>query len=146
MPATTPIDGACHCGNIRYTFLWPSTSPDITVRECGCTFCQKHQGAWTSHPKAILRISVQNDSRVSKYQFGTRTAEFYVCSNCGVVPFVTSDIAGNLYAVVNVNTFNDMSNLALSASSTNFDGEATGDRLERRRRNWITDVEITYRG
>jgi len=83
---------------------------------------------------------LRRDSLVSKYQFGTKTAEFYVCSVCGVVPFVLSEIDGNEFAVVNVNTFGDTGSFSFSSKSTNFDGEDTGSRLERRKRNWIPTV------
>jgi len=80
---------------------------------------------------------------VSKYRFGTRTADFYVCSICGVVPFVVSEIDDHLYAVVNVKSFENIDSASLSSAPTNFDGEDTGDRLERRRQNWISNVRIS---
>jgi len=51
-----------------------------------------------------------------------------------------------LYAVVNVNTFEGVQQSALARTATNFDGEATGDRLERRKRNWIRTVRISHSG
>jgi hypothetical protein len=65
-----------------------------------------------------------------------------VCTRCGAVPFVTSAIDGTVYAVVNVNTFENMDRTLFVESSTNFDGEGTGERLDRRKRNWIPDVKI----
>jgi hypothetical protein len=50
-------------------------------------------------------VTINEPSRVSKYSFGTKTAHFHICANCGVTPVVTSQIDGRLYAVVNVNTF-----------------------------------------
>lgn len=134
------IDGTCHCGNIRFVLRWPESEADIPVRTCGCTFCQKHGGAWTSHRRAELTISIVDQSLVSKYRFGTKTADFYICSACGVAPFVLSEINENLYAVVNVNTFESAGSLSFSSSVTNFDGEDTGSRLERRVQNWIPTV------
>jgi hypothetical protein len=81
-----------------------------------------------------------DQSHVSEYRFGTATAEFLICSKCGVVPLATSDIDGVLYAVVNTNTFNDEDKSMLSRSATDFDGEEVGDRLARRQRNWISVV------
>ena len=83
---------------------------------------------------------MKDPSLVSRYTFGTRTAEFHVCSGCGVVPVVTSEIAGRLYAVVNVNTFEGVDAALLRRASANFDGEGTDSRLERRARNWIGRV------
>lgn len=136
------IKGSCHCGNIRLVLLWPGGETEMGVRICGCTFCRKHAGAWTSHRDAALNVQIVNKSRVAKYQFGTKTADFYVCSACGVVPFVLSEIGGKNYAVVNVNSLHDIDRLSTSRSKTDFDGEGKGDRLSRRRQNWIPKVVI----
>ena len=136
------INGACHCGNVSFTLDWLPAPNEIPARACGCSFCTKHGGVWTSTPNAALKIAVKEQASVSRYAFGTRTAEFHVCSRCGVVPVVTSEIEGRLYAVVNVNTFDGIDQSAFVRTATNFDGEGTADRLERRKTNWIRDVRI----
>jgi hypothetical protein len=137
------IEGGCHCGNIRYTLDWPGDGKDITMRACGCTFCTKHGGNWTSNRNSALAAEVRDASLVSKYRFGTGTADFHVCARCGAVPFVTSTIDDRLYAVVNVNTFEGIDLSTLARTATDFDGEGTGERLDRRRRNWIPTVRIS---
>ena len=139
----TAIPGSCHCGNVRFVLGWPTSESQIPVRRCSCTFCQKHAGAWTSHRDSELRIEVHDRSRITRYRFGTETADFYICSVCGVVPLVLSEIDDCQYAVVNVNTFEDIGGLLLCSSSSNFDGENVGSRLERRKRNWIPSVLLT---
>ena len=62
------------------------------------------------------------------------------------MPLVTSDIDGRLYAVVNVNTFNNVEPSLLQSSPASFDGETVAARLERRRRNWIPSVEYIQSG
>jgi len=136
------IEGKCHCGNIRYVLDWPGDGGDIAIRACGCTFSTKHGGSWTSHRDATLLAEVGDASLVSNYRFGTATADFHVCARCGVVPFVTSAIDDHLYAVVNVNTFEGVDPSAFVRKATSFDGEGTGERLERRARNWIRNVRI----
>ncbi|MEE9595387.1 MAG: GFA family protein [Acidiferrobacterales bacterium] len=136
------ILGKCHCGNIEYEFLWPESGNDIPVRACSCTFCRKHNGVYTSHPQGQLKARVFDQSRVNKYAFGTKTAEFYICASCGVVPFVISQIQGKTYAVVNVNTFEGVKPEDLVSSVTDFDGESIDGRLQRRARNWIPQVTI----
>lgn len=136
------IEGGCHCGNIRYVLQWPGEGGDIGVRVCGCSFCVKHGGSWTSHREAALAATVRDATQHSKYRFGTATADFHVCARCGVVPFVTSAVDGGLYAVVNVNTFEGIDPKSLARTSTNFDGEGEGERLARRQRNWIPSVTI----
>jgi hypothetical protein len=136
------FEGRCHCGNISFVFQWPLDEWVIPVRACGCTFCTRHGGVYTSHPEGRLDAEIENPSAVNRYRFGTRTAEFFVCRRCGVVPFITSSIEETLYAVVNVNTFDAGDTVTFDASRTDFDGETIEGRLERRARTWIPEVRI----
>lgn len=136
------ISGGCHCGNISFALTWAPDPVEIPARACTCSFCLKHGGVWTSCPTGALRVSVRDPSLVSKYAFGTRTAEFHVCSRCGIVPVVTSRIGERLYAVVSVNALEGVDPSLLRRGSTSFEGEEQEDRLARRRRNWIGDVEF----
>jgi hypothetical protein len=135
------IAGRCHCGNIAYSLVWEPDPVEIPARACSCSFCVKHGGVWTSNPAGWLDITVKEPALVSKYQFGTRTAEFHVCARCGVAPVVTSSIEGKLYAVVNVNTFENVDRAALRLAPASFDGEGEDTRLARRTRSWIARVE-----
>jgi hypothetical protein len=136
------IQGKCHCGNIAYELLWPESGKMLAVRACGCTFCTKHGGVYTSHPDARLDARVADSNSVNRYVFGTKTAEFYLCTRCGVVPFVTSTIENVEYAVVNVNTFENVDQSELDSSVSDFDGEDIEARLGRRMRNWISRVTV----
>ena len=84
---------------------------------------------------------MEHPARVTRYSFGTGTAEFHVCMQCGVVPVVTSRIDGRVYAVVNVNTFEGIDPGLLRPSAADFSGESSASRLARRQRHWIADVE-----
>ncbi|MGO4326061.1 GFA family protein [Cupriavidus sp. 2TAF22] len=139
--------GSCHCGNISFTLDWKSDAPEIPARRCTCSFCTKHGGVWTSCPEGSLRVIVKDPAAVSGYAFGTETARFHVCTRCGVVPLVSCQIGGRLYAVVSVNALEGVDPaLVRHPASTTFDGESTEDRLARRQRNWIADVEILPAG
>jgi len=136
------IAGSCHCGNISFALDWQPEPSEIPARACTCSFCTKHGGVWTSCPTGSLKVSFKDRSLVSEYAFGTETAQFHICSACGVVPVVTSRIEGRLYAVVSVNAFTDVSPSLLRRMPATFDGEAEATRLARRQRNWIADVEL----
>ncbi|HEY1461641.1 MAG TPA: hypothetical protein VGH59_16480 [Casimicrobiaceae bacterium] len=136
------ISGQCHCGNIALLLDIGADPPEIAARACGCSFCVKHGGVWTSNPKYRLQISVGDRALVSEYEFGTRTATFHVCARCGAVPLVTSDIAGRLYAVVNVNALEHVNEAWLRRATASFEGEDVESRLSRRARNWIAQVRI----
>jgi hypothetical protein len=116
------------------------------ARACGCSFCREHGGVWASCPAGGRSIAIADRERVTRDAFGTGTAEFLVCANCGVVPVAISEISGNTYAVVNVNTFEAFDPSRLLRSSSDFDDEDEATRLARRARNWIGRVQIRYRG
>jgi len=136
------IRGSCHCGNIAFRFDWSPDPAEIPARACDCTFCVKHGGVWTSNPKGALEVAVRDPSRVSKYAFGTKTADFHVCEGCGAVPLVTCEIDGNLYAVVSVNAFDNVDRAILQTRPASFDREQVGERLNRRKARWIPSVRF----
>jgi hypothetical protein len=140
------IHGKCHCGNISFALSWEPDPVEIPSRACDCSFCTKHGGVWTSNPKGALKVEVKDPSLVSKYAFGTRTADFHICARCGIVPVVTSRIDDHLYAVVSVNAFEGAAQSLVRRAPASFDGEGTESRLARRKRNWIADVRFVAGG
>ncbi len=134
------IHGQCHCGNIAFTLTWEPDPVRIPARACSCSFCSKHGGVWTSNPNGALRIAIEDDALVSRYEFGTETAQFHICKRCGVVPLATSRIEDRLYAVVGANALEGMAAGLLDRAPSNVEGEDTDSRLARRQRNWIADV------
>src|SRR5262245_37436634 len=112
------IHGSCHCGNIRFTLDWSDPQPTIPAPACGCGHCTKHRGVWTSNPRGSFRLNVADPGRVTQYRFGTRTADFHICTACGVVPIVTWTADGKRYAVFNVNTFDDVDRSELVEAPT----------------------------
>jgi hypothetical protein len=140
------IQGSCHCGNISFGLTWEPAPTEIPARVCGCSFCTKHGGVWTSNPSGALNVTVREPALVSKYSFGTSTALFHVCGRCGIVPIVTSEIDNRLYAVVSVNAFNNVPQSLLRRSAADFEGEDMESRLARRKRGWIANVRFTAGG
>jgi hypothetical protein len=55
-------------------------------------------------------------------------------------------IEGSRYAVLNVNTFDDVDRSGLVETATDFEGETTENRLARRRRNWTPEAARSERG
>ena len=138
------ISGKCHCGNISFALDWRPEPSEIPARACTCSFCAKHGGVWTSCPSGALQVRIEDRSRVSRYAFGTKTAQFHICTACGVVPVVSSRIDGRLYAVVSVNAFENVEPSLLRRAPASFDAESEETRLARRRRGWIPDVAGLY--
>ena len=136
------INGKCHCGNIAFDLEWGGDPRRIPARACDCSFCVKHGGVWTSDPGSRLTVTVRDASLAATYVFGSQTATFHVCTRCGSVPLVTSEIDNHVYAVVNVNMFENVDSTTLDRSGASFDGEDVESRLARRQRNWIADVRF----
>lgn len=134
------ISGGCHCRNITFALAWEPEPEEIPARACTCTFCSKHGGVWTACPTGSLAVTIRERSLVSKYAFGTKTAQFHICAQCGVVPVVTSEIDGRLYAVVSVTAFENVEPSLVRPAPVSFDGEDEVARLARRKRNWIAKV------
>jgi len=134
------IEGRCHCGNIHYELAWPASEFPLTVRECSCTFCQKHGALYTSHPQSQLFINVDNNEQLTRYRFGHETADFVLCGRCGSLMFAICPLDGNDYAVINANNFENLTSQEMIHSVTNFDEEDIDGRLRRRKKNWTPSV------
>ena len=138
------IDGGCHCGNIRYRLRWPVPIEPVPARACGCSFCRSRRATYTSHRDAELEAFVSDEGQLNRYRFATGTADFYICRLCGGMTFATCEIDGRLRAVVNVWTFDEAEDMRFEVASTDFDGENVDQRLQRRARNWIPNVQISF--
>ena len=148
MNGVLAIEGGCHCQALRYVLRWPRPIVEgdpvrIPGRRCSCSFCTRIDGVWTSHPEASLTIWEDPNHPATRYHFATGTADFLFCSRCGITPVVTCNIDEQIYAVVNVNTFDDydQSVFEMGISDSCFDGESTQDRLDRRKDRWIGRVD-----
>lgn len=137
-----PVFGQCHCGALRYTLQWPDMPATLPARACDCSFCQRHGAAWTSHPQGQLHIGVAHPDALTRYRFATATADFLLCRHCGVVVACTSLIDDRLYAVVNVRALVGRAPDSLAVSALSLGEESPGERLQRRRKRWIGQVQI----
>jgi hypothetical protein len=136
--------GACHCGNLSVRLDSDKTPFELGLRTDTCSFCAKHHALYTSDPGGALTIAAGDDSRVERYRFGTKTAEFLICRTCGV--FVAAYMAEPPLAVVNVNVLDERAAfLANPLQVADLDGETLADRLARRRARWTPVVSFGAR-
>lgn len=76
--------GSCHCGLIAFEVRKPR-GIEVLI-DCNCSICSK---------KGLIHTPVENDelvilsgeNRLAHYQFGTKTASYWFCPQCGVEPF-----------------------------------------------------------
>lgn len=129
--------GGCHCGNITVR-LQLSVPPDqMPLRSCACSFCRAHATRTLSDRQGAVEIGAADRQRVSRYRFGSRTADYLLCSNCGVYVGAVCDTDEGLRAVVNANCLDNRALFTQTPSAPDYDGEAADARLTRRSRNWM---------
>lgn len=135
------LDGSCHCGNLTLTLETARAPGELPVRICGCTFCQRHRGRYTSDPAGRVTIRIAREADTSRYRFGHRLADFLICRTCGV--FVAAYEPGSPgRAVVNINVLARGDELVGAPVSFAYDGEDAAARTERRAKNWTPALVV----
>jgi len=80
---TSPLNGSCLCGAIRYTVDVPITE----LRACHCTHCQKASGAAGSVnaviPSAAFHLTQGELKRYDSRADSGRTLYRFFCGDCG---------------------------------------------------------------
>ncbi|MEZ5938061.1 MAG: GFA family protein [Hyphomonadaceae bacterium] len=72
--------GGCHCGAVRYEVLTPD---EIEVEDCNCSICRMTGFLHLVAPANRFRL-IRGADRLTRYAFGSRTAQHLFCSICGV--------------------------------------------------------------
>lgn len=75
------IDGACHCGTVRFHVRL--TDGLNTARRCTCSYCRMRGAIAVSTELDGIDITAGEDA-LTLYQFNTRSAKHYFCSKCGI--------------------------------------------------------------
>lgn len=71
----------CHCGAVEIELSLPDGL--IDVRRCDCSMCRRRGAVAASVLLSDITI-VKGSEMLKLYQFNTRTAKHYFCSNCGI--------------------------------------------------------------
>ena len=140
-----PLAGRCHCGNLTLRFEPTRPPAELGARACTCTFCKPRRMRWTSDPDGRVEIVVGNEQDVTRYRFGTGTADFLICRRCGYVLAAVSAHEPRR-AVINIDVLDRASDFR-EATATDLDGEDVDGRLARRARTWApATVTVTGSG
>ena len=75
---------SCHCGTIELELTLPRGIED--PRRCDCSMCRRRGAIVASVSLENLRI-VKGQEALRLYQFGTRTAQHFFCSVCGIYTY-----------------------------------------------------------
>jgi hypothetical protein len=136
------LEGGCHCGNVTYVFETTAELEALGLRACMCTFCRRHGARNTSDPNGSMRIRVRDASRLNRYSFGLRTADFLLCRECGSYIGAMLEDGGARWMTVNVNTLLTPPGLDAPIVPNVFDAEDTATRIARRKTKWTPVVEF----
>ncbi|QXO16148.1 MULTISPECIES: GFA family protein [Vibrio] len=72
---------SCHCGTVELELTLPRGIEE--PRRCDCSMCRRRGAIVASVSLENLRI-VKGQEALRLYQFGTRTAQHFFCSVCGI--------------------------------------------------------------
>ena len=128
--------GGCHCGNLRYSLETDLALTQLPLRACQCSFCRLHGARSTSDANGRIRFEVRDASRLTRYRFGLRTADFLVCAQCGIYVGAVMREGEAQWAIVNANTLDDVAQLTQDVVPMDYAGEDAAQRLARRRQRW----------
>lgn len=137
--ASVVLVGNCHCGNLSVELTTSLLPEQLALRACQCSFCRGHRSRTTSDPEGRLRFLVRDEAALSRYQFGSRTAEMLVCRTCGgyVGAFMAEPRAtGEGFGIANVNHFQRSKEFVNEPARVDYDGETLEARRGRRRKLW----------
>jgi hypothetical protein len=134
--------GGCHCGNLSYAFEATTPLETLGLRADMCGFCRAHGAHTTSDSNGSIRISVQDESKLSRYRFALKTADFLVCRDCGVYIGALMEDGGKMWFTVNANSFREKPPLDFPVVLHNFDGEDVPGRIARRKIKWTPVSEL----
>jgi hypothetical protein len=71
----------CHCGSVELLLHLPDGI--VNPRRCDCSICRRKGAIVASVSLSDLTI-VKGHEALKLYQFNTKTAKHYFCSNCGI--------------------------------------------------------------
>jgi hypothetical protein len=128
--------GRCHCGAVGFEYRTENEPGDWPVRNCQCSFCQKHGACYTSDPAGSVRFTHEDAGALSRYRFGHQTADFVFCGRCGGYLGAVMEEDGRVLMVVNLRALDPQPENLPAAQPMTYDGESTDDRNARRGARW----------
>ena len=130
------LSGTCHCGNLSYEVRSRVPFSKILARACDCNFCRIHAAKNWSDPEGFANICIGDVKKLQKYKFALKTADFYICRECGAyLGAVLSDQDGT-WSTVNLRLIKS----PIISEIANYGVENTSERIERRKRVWTPTV------
>ena len=109
------LEGGCHCRAVRFEAEVPKR---IEILDCNCSICAMTGFRHLIVPHGDFRL-LSGREALTRYRFGTGTAEHLFCSLCGVKSFYQPRSHPEAWSL-NFNALDDVSGLDVTAQA--FDG------------------------
>jgi len=141
------FESRCHCGNIELSFETEKTPESLGVRSCTCGFCGPRNARSASDNDGRVSIRVRDESLLSRYRFGERTADFLICRTCGAyMGAMFTDDGGQAYATVNSRFFARADEFPERGAHVSYASEDAAAKIARRRLVWTPVAAFTVGG
>ena len=134
--ASKTYAGGCHCGAIGYSYDCPEDTVNWSIRACQCRFCRAHDALSTSHPAARIDFTANDPEKLNRYRFGLMTADFLLCTNCGVYIGAFIETDKGRFGIINTHALHSQPEGLASPAPISYDGEAVAGRISRREQRW----------
>ena len=132
--------GGCHCGTLMLRLRLTRPPEQNATRACSCSFCRGHATRTVSDPAGQVEITARDPAGVTRYRFGTGTADFLLCKTCGIYIGAVCDTPDGPRAVINTNSLDDRALFTREPARTVHDNETAQARMARRAANWTPAV------
>jgi hypothetical protein len=133
-------EGLCHCRAIGFRYRTALSPKDWIIRACQCSFCRTHAALSTSDPAGSLQFLEHAASALHRYQFGLKTADFLLCSNCGAYVGAITRSGSKQLGVLNVRVLDSLSQQLPEAVPMSYETEGVAERFARRQERWTPIV------
>jgi len=130
------LTGGCHCGAVAVRFETPNPPESLTVRACQCSFCRRHGALSISDPAGRIAIEARDPALLKRYRFGLKTADFLLCSGCGVYLGAVMPDGDQAYGILNLLCLEQRDAFGGAGEPMDYDAETDAERRARRRAKW----------
>jgi hypothetical protein len=130
------FDGGCHCGALGFRFETALPVGEWSVRACQCGFCRAHAARTTSDPSGRLAFQVGQGESLQRYRFGLMTADFLLCSRCGVYLGAQIATERGAFGIINTLALRPVPPRLPAAASADYAAESAPERIARRAQRW----------
>lgn len=136
--------GGCHCGTFKVWFE-PTVSPgELPLRQCACSFCRKHGATTATDPAGSIRITIDDPAEAVRYRFATGSADYLVCSRCGVYVAAVLAVRTGAVATLNVNVLDERERFTQTPQPVDYGEETSQARRLRRAERWtLATIVVT---